>query len=61
MPLVISTLLIVLSNIIYAYVQSINTNGLSAKWWLMLSRFIMGIGAGLSKLDWMSLIGIFFS
>ncbi|CAF1181812.1 unnamed protein product [Adineta steineri] len=47
MPLVISTALIAASNILYAYVQSINNVGMSNKWWLMLSRFIMGIGAGL--------------
>ena len=46
MPLVISTFLIVVSNILYAYIESIKTPGLSSKWWLMLSRFIMGIGAG---------------
>jgi MFS family permease len=46
MPLVASTALIVVSNLLYAYVQSINTPHLSNKWWLMLARFIMGIGAG---------------
>jgi ceroid-lipofuscinosis MFS transporter 7 len=44
--LIISTALIVVSNILYAYVESINTPYISKKWWLMLSRFIMGIGAG---------------
>lgn len=46
MPLVISTALIVVSNILYAYVQSIDNFLVSNKWWLMLARFIMGIGAG---------------
>lgn len=46
MPLVVSTFLIVVSNILYGYIQSIDTPGISAKWWLMLSRFIMGVGAG---------------
>ncbi|UJR26170.1 hypothetical protein I4U23_007514 [Adineta vaga] len=50
MPLVASTALIVVSNILYAYVQSINNVGLSNKWWLMLSRFIMGIGAANSTI-----------
>jgi MFS family permease len=46
MPLVISTALIVVANILYAYVQTMNNRIISNKWWLMLSRFIMGIGAG---------------
>ncbi|CAF1210482.1 unnamed protein product [Adineta steineri] len=50
MPLVISTALIAASNILYAYVQSINNVGMSNKWWLMLSRFIMGIGAANSTI-----------
>ncbi len=45
-PLVISTGLIVVANVQYAYIQSIHTPHFSNKWWLMLSRFIMGIGAG---------------
>jgi MFS family permease len=46
MPLVISTALIVIANILYAYVQTINGRIFSNKWWMMLARFIMGIGAG---------------
>jgi MFS family permease len=47
MPLVVSTALIAISNVLYAYVQSINTPGFSNKWWLMVARFIMGVGAGI--------------
>jgi MFS family permease len=47
MPLVISTALIVIANLLYAYVQSIDTPGISKKWWVMIARFIMGVGAGL--------------
>ena len=47
MPLVISTALIAVSNILYAYVESIHTPHITNKWWIMLARFIMGVGAGL--------------
>ena len=46
-PLIVSTGLIGISNILYAYVQSINTPGFSNKWWLIVARFIMGVGAGI--------------
>jgi MFS transporter, ceroid-lipofuscinosis neuronal protein 7 len=48
--LVVSTALIVASNILYAYVQTFNNFLLSNKWWIMLARFIMGMGAGTSQL-----------
>ena len=47
----ISTALIAISNVHYAYVESFNNFLVSNKWWLMLSRFIMGIGAGEST-EW---------
>jgi len=50
MPLVISTALIVVSNLLYAYVQSLNNFGFSNKWWIMLARFIMGMGAANSTI-----------
>ncbi|CAF0779339.1 unnamed protein product [Adineta ricciae] len=50
MPLVVSTALIVVANLLYGYVQSINNFGVSNKWWLMLSRFIMGVGAANSTI-----------
>jgi MFS family permease len=45
-PLAVSTALIVVANILYAYVQSFNNAIVSNKWWIMLARFIMGMGAG---------------
>lgn len=49
-PLVISTALIVVSNILYAYVESFNNFIVPNKWWLMLARFIMGVGAANSTI-----------
>ncbi|CAF1544679.1 unnamed protein product [Rotaria magnacalcarata] len=48
--LVLSTALIVVANILYAYIQSINNLVVSNKWWIMLARFIMGIGAANSTI-----------
>ncbi|CAF3327467.1 unnamed protein product [Rotaria sp. Silwood1] len=50
LPLVISTALIVVANLLYAYIQSINNFVFSNKWWIMLARFIMGIGAANSTI-----------
>jgi len=47
MPLVVSTAFIVVSNLLYACVQSLHTPGFTNKWWIMIARFIMGVGAGL--------------
>lgn len=44
--LIVSTALIAVSNIMYAYVESFTTSAISNKWWIMLARFIMGVGAG---------------
>ncbi|CAF4242553.1 unnamed protein product [Rotaria sp. Silwood2] len=50
LPLVISTALIVVANVLYAYIQSINNFVFSNKWWIMLARFIMGVGAANSTI-----------
>ncbi|CAF0755542.1 unnamed protein product [Rotaria sordida] len=50
LPLVLSTALIVVANLLYAYVQSLNNFVFSNKWWIMLARFIMGIGAANSTI-----------
>jgi TRAP-type mannitol/chloroaromatic compound transport system permease small subunit len=46
MPLVISTVLVAVSNVLYGYIQSINNIVVPNKFWMMFARFIMGVGAG---------------
>jgi len=41
--------LIVVANILYSYVNSIPGVATNKKWWLLVSRFIMGVGSGTSS------------
>lgn len=50
LPLIISTALIVVANVLYAYIQSLNNFIFANRWWIMIARFIMGVGAGLNHI-----------
>jgi hypothetical protein len=49
-PIMTCLALTLFANILYGYLQSINTPKFSPKYWMLLARIIMGVGACKYKL-----------
>ena len=50
LPIIVCLLVGVLGNVVYFYLESVHAlDFVSPKWWMLFSRFIMGVGAGMSS------------
>ena len=50
MPIITCLLIGVFGNVVYFYLESVHAfKFVSPKWWMLFSRFIMGVGAGKEK------------